>query len=349
MKNDGTNIFLLNSLNLPVINDLDELSNKLGLSKRIIYLLSRKNEKFYTKILIPKKSGSMREILQPSYVLKITQKWILKEILEKIITSKEAMAFKAGSSFGIKSNAERHRYSLYILKIDFKDFFTSIKRYKVFSVFRKIGYNNLIANILTNICIYQDYLPQGAVTSPYLSNLVCYEFDNFIRNICEKREIVYTRYADDLIFSCDNISELRKLEKKIIDISFKNGFTVNTEKTKYMAPNRRKSVTSITINDEKIKANKEIKRKLRSMIYNSINNSDYSNNQKIRGYVAFIKSIEPNYKNKILSYIKNIVNNGTLDTPEKTEQYNKNKIYMELEDFEFLEEEMEFNTIYTSM
>lgn len=139
MKKIDTNIFLLNALHLPIISTITDLSNELGLSKRIIFLLSKKNENYYKKIYIPKKNGNKREILIPNYSLKLIQKWILTEILEKIDTSNEAMAFKKGDDFGIKRNAEIHKYNLYLLKLDFKDFFSSIKEKKFFSYLKQSG------------------------------------------------------------------------------------------------------------------------------------------------------------------------------------------------------------------
>lgn len=331
MKKDSTNLFLLNALHLPIIVTFTDLSNKLGLSKKIIYLLSKENLKYYEKTFISKRSGGVREILIPHYSLKLIQKWILTEILEKIDTSDESMAFKKGENYGIKSNAEAHKYNLYILKLDFKDFFPSIKENKIFFLFKKMGYNDLISRIFTNLCTYEGYLPQGAITSPYLSNLVCMDLDRVLSTICSNREVTFTRYADDLSFSCDNIVSLRKLEKKIKDLVEKYDFIINEKKTKYMGPNRKKSVTGITINNERLAASKLLKRKLRSMIYNSIKNNDYKLNDKIKGYISYINYIEPNFKEKTSNYINEIIKKGFLDTDEKVNNYNKNKIFNNLE------------------
>lgn len=95
--------------------------------------------------------------------------------------------------------------------MDLKDFFPSVKREQVFNQFLQLGYNTYASNLLTNICTLDGSLPQGAVTSPYLANLVCFKMDIRIAGYCNKRDITYTRYADDLVFSCDNRDMLRKI------------------------------------------------------------------------------------------------------------------------------------------
>lgn len=90
--------------------------------------------------------------------------------------------------------AEKHKNNLYVFKLDLKDFYPSIKREKVYYAFANIGYNADVSNLLTNICVVDDELPQGAVTSPYLANLICRKLDLRIAGYCNKRNIVYTRY-----------------------------------------------------------------------------------------------------------------------------------------------------------
>ena len=158
------NLMILEALDLPKIYDLNSFGRKIGLSNTILYLLSQKTERFYTQIKIPKKKSGIRQISIPSISMKIVQKWILINIIEKIPISNYAMAFRKGSKYGIKTNAELHMYNECIIRIDLKDFFNSIKRENVFYLFKSIEYNNLISNILTNICTLEGYLPQGAIT-----------------------------------------------------------------------------------------------------------------------------------------------------------------------------------------
>ena len=332
MKTDFTNSFILNSLKLPIITDIDSLANTLGLSKTIIFLLSKKTDYYYKPFNILKKDGSSRQIFSPSYTLKLFQRWILNEILEKIDVSYESMAYKKGSANGIKKNAEMHKYSLYLLEFDLKDFFTSIERKRVFFLFKSLGYNNAISNILTNICTYNGYLPQGAVTSPYISNLVCYRLDKRLSGLCGKRGIIYTRYADDLTFSCDNKQSLKKIKDVVKDIIESEQFQVNDLKTRLLSPASHKRVTGITVNDNRLKANKSMKKLVRTMIIRSLFSMDYSNNNIIKGYIAFINSIEDGYKYKIIEYINTTIEKQLPYTNEMVVAYNKNKFLKEAND-----------------
>lgn len=330
MQKDYTNTFLLNTLDLPVITDLNTLSNYLGLSKRLIYLLSLKTENYYKRFFIPKKNGKQREILSPSYSLKLVQKCILTDILEKINITDEAMAFKKGENKGIKQNADYHKYSLYLLEMDVKDFFPSIKRSSVFFLFKNIGYNKFISNILANLCTYKGYLPQGGVTSPYLSNLIAYKMDRRLQQLCCKRDILYTRYADDLTFSCNNKDTLKKIKPIIKEIINDEGFVLNNSKTRLLSPKSHKVINGITVNDNKVKANKMLKKKVRAMIHSSIVSCDYSKNDVIRGYISFVNYVEEGYKEKIINYINKLATEKEYRYFEDIVQaYNENKLFKE--------------------
>ena len=172
MPQNSTNVLLMDSLGLPRFKTLDELSEIIRLSKRLLYCLSMKSEKYYTGKEIPKRRGGVRVLSVPSYTLSIVQHWILTEILNKIPPSNRAMAFRIGTSFGQKQNAAGHMNTLYGLSIDLKDFFPSITRKRIFSFFSSIGYNDFAATILSRLCTVNNQLPQGASTSPDRKSVV---------------------------------------------------------------------------------------------------------------------------------------------------------------------------------
>jgi retron-type reverse transcriptase len=331
MRKDFTNGFILNALYLPIIKDFESLSSSIGISNTMLYLLSKKTDKYYNSFNILKKNGTNREINSPKYSLKLVQRWILAEILEKIKVSNESMAFRKGID-GSKTNANHHKYSMYVLQMDLNDFFTNIRRESVFYLFKGLGYNSLVSTILTNLCTYNGYLPQGGVCSPYISNLICYKLDRTLNGLCSKRDVIYTRYADDLTFSCDNVVILRKLKCVIEEIIVDEGFVINHSKTRLLSPSGHKKVTGITVNDNKIKANKEMKRKVRSMIHHALVSGDYSKKNKIRGYVSYINSIEEGYKEKIIIYINNLLEKDYKHFSDIVDYFNENKIFAELND-----------------
>lgn len=132
----------------------------------------------------------------------------------------------------IKSNAKFHRNKKIILTIDIKDFFGSINKEKVLEIFKGLGYTDPLVQTFSSLCTLRNSLPQGAPTSPALSNLVFINLDLLIFDYCTKNEIHYSRYADDLTFSGD--FEVGKTIKFISDLLLENGYTIN--KDKYSTP-----------------------------------------------------------------------------------------------------------------
>lgn len=333
------NSMILESLNLPKIYDLESFSTEIGLSTTILYLLSRKQDKFYHQVIIPKSKSGNRTLSIPSMSMKIVQKWIKVKILDKIPVSNCAMAFRKGNSYGIKTNAELHKYNTYILKLDLKDFFDNIKRKKVFYLFREIGYNNYISNILSNICTFNESLPQGGITSPSISNLICKKLDIKLESLSSKRDITYTRYADDLIFSCNDEVLLIKTKNAILDILRSEGMEINQSKTKFIRPGSRKKITGLHIDKNKVIVPRDTKRKVRAMIHYAIATGDYSKLDEIKGYISFISSIEENYLSKIKSYINKMANNKQYRLFDDIVQlYNKNKILKDLNQMNNIDE-----------
>lgn len=331
------NSVVLNTLGVPVINSFEHLCEQLSITEQLLYYLTYKKEYCYFQKVIPKKDKTERILNVPNLSLKVVQKWILKEILEKIFVSEQAMAFVPNKN-GLRENAERHKKNIFLLEMDITNFFGTITEQQVYTLFCNIGYNSKVAGILANLCTYNNYLPQGAVTSPYIANLVCYHMDARINGYCSRKDIVYTRYADDLTFSSDNRMLLNKIEKFIKYIVTDEGFTINDKKTRYLSNDVKKTVTGITINDDSIHVDKKFKRDLRAQIYCSIKLKDYQNNSQILGKIAYVNSIEKGFRDKIIRYITNLITRtefaGNIDV---VNAFNDNKLFAELPDMVFEE------------
>lgn len=331
------NSVVLNTLGVPVINSFEHLCEQLSITEQLLYYLTYKKEYCYFQKVIPKKDKTERILNVPNLSLKVVQKWILKEILEKIFVSEQAMAFVPNKN-GLRENAERHKKNIFLLEMDITNFFGTITEQQVYTLFCNIGYNSKVAGILANLCTYNNYLPQGAVTSPYIANLVCYHMDARINGYCSRKDIVYTRYADDLTFSSDNRMLLNKIEKFIKYIVTDEGFTINDKKTRYLSNDVKKTVTGITINDDGIHVDKKFKRDLRAQIYCSIKLKDYQNNSQILGKIAYVNSIEKGFRDKIIRYITNLITRtefaGNIDV---VNAFNDNKLFAELPDMVFEE------------
>lgn len=321
-----TNYFILRNLKIPIIENFSDLSSKLVISKRKLYLFTRKKALFYHQVMIPKKNGKNRELQIPSFSMKVTQRWIYEEILKKIIVSEESMAFVPNKN-GILDSSKKHYRNLYLLEMDIHNFFGSITSKQIWKVFRNLGYNDEVSTLLTELCTYNNCLPQGAVTSPYLANIVCRNMDSRISGLCRRRGIVYSRYADDLCFSSDNRLALNKIKVIIQKIVADEGFSINEEKTRFLSEARRKDILGITVNQGEIHVNKEYKRLIRSKIYNSIMKKDYSEKNVIRGMISYVSSIEgEKYRTKVRCYIDSIIKKA--DENGDIEAVNEYKVNM---------------------
>lgn len=349
----------MNSLNLPHFETIEELSELTRLSTRLLYCLSTKTKDYYKTKRIPKRNGNFREISIPAYTLHIVQRWILVEILNKILPSDRAMAFRKGKNFGHKQNAYYHADTLYGLAIDLKDFFPSITANKVYTIFSSLGYNEFASTILTNLCTLEGKLPQGSSCSPAISNIICITLDKRLIGLCEKRGIRYSRYADDMYFSCDDKILLLKNLPIITKIIEDEGFILNKKKLHFHTPSNKKQITGITVsptnieNYVELKAPRKLKQKIRAEIFTCLISGQYQNKEHILGEIAYVDFIEKENKSKYLERIKTYIGKQVAKIqlfPELVLAYNDNKFFKDLpsavstdisvdteEEFEFLE------------
>jgi len=229
---------------LPVIYNTSNLSIFVGYKKDYLKRAVFYTPYFYRKFKIKKRNGKLREISEPLPSLKEIQDWILQNILEQVKISPFAKAYR--KRVNIVENIKFHKNQPKVLTVDIKDFFPSISTSSVENIFLSLGYSKLISNLLAKLCTLDGCLPQGAPTSPYLSNIFLKKVDDIIISYCMKNSIKYTRYADDLSFS-GQFNEKGLL--KVVEESLNTlGLSLNMEKIKLMKPNERQTVTGIVVN-----------------------------------------------------------------------------------------------------
>ena len=185
-------------------------------------------------------------ISEPLPSLKEIQIWILKNILYKIPVSPFAKAYKP--NVRLIENLKFHKKQPKVFTLDLENFFPSIKVKAIEKIFRQLGYSKMVSKLLSKLCTRDGALPQGAPTSPYLSNLILKDADAVIANFCKQRKIRYTRYADDLSFSGD--FDEKELLDKVTQTIEKLDLRINKSKTKLMTPNTRQTVTGIVVNEK---------------------------------------------------------------------------------------------------
>jgi len=225
----------------------------------------KKRYKRYNKLLVQKlneKKEIYRKLDLPSKKLKYIQRFILENILYKIDVHKAAHGFVPKRS--TISNAETHVGKEFVVKLDLKDFFPSISAKRVYGLFRSIGYNKSVSYALTKLCTYRNYLPQGAPTSPYISNLITRKLDSRISILCEKNNLTYSRYADDITISGGK--KVKSILSIIKDIIKTEGFILNNEKTKVLHNSYKQQVTGVIVN-KKLSIPKDMYKKIRQELY----------------------------------------------------------------------------------
>lgn len=254
---------------VPIIFDQPHLAGLLGYDLDYLQMLSNCQEDFYKEYKILKRNKKdYRVINEPMPNLKEIQTWILDNILLSPGVLKRASpvvtAFIPERS--IIDNAKCHVGKRTVLCMDLKDFFPSVHITQVYYAFREMGYGRDVSGMLTNLCTYEKTLPQGAPTSPMLSNLVISHADELIQAHCETKGISYTRYADDLTFSSDKKFDIGQLIGYVSMVMDKSGFTINQLKTKVFHRNQSQNVTGIVVN-EHMQVGKTYRKKIRQEMY----------------------------------------------------------------------------------
>ena len=302
-----------------VYRELSSLCNDLGYSARALYAASNTIYKHYHRVDIPKADGGKRTLNVPDLYLKSIQKSIVRNLLIYEEISPYATAYYTGGS--TRKNAEPHIGATVILKMDIKKFFDHITfpmvKNKVFTADKYSEANRVLLSVL---CIYNECTPQGAPTSPFVSNIIMRDFDNRVGAWCKDRGIQYTRYCDDMTFSGDfEPSEVKEYVTREIR---REGFFVNNKKTVAVKDGRRKEITGIVVN-EKAAVPNTYKKKLRQEIYycrkygieshiatKEIDESTEQYLRKLLGRANYILSVEKDngevreYKEWLVNWIK---------------------------------------------
>lgn len=316
---------VLHGKNVPIIFDSIHLSLILGIDIGYLYTVSNSQKSFYRRFIIKKSDKTDRIIEEPLPILKEIHMWILENILNSVSSSIYTKAFKKNLS--IKDNARFHQNQNIVICMDIKDYFGSIPEYKVYELFNKIGYSKQVSTLLAKLCCLNNSIPQGASTSPAISNLVTIDMDTELAKLAkmlstESYNVRYTRYADDITFSGKSIDK-DYLINSVNKIVKRFDFKLNTKKTRVLGRNSRQLVTGIVVN-KKMQVSRNKRRELRANMYfiNKFGIEDHMKTKKITeskkeyirkllGIVNFVLFVNPkdvefiNYK-RILNELYNL-------------------------------------------
>lgn len=230
---------------------------------RRLYEVSNSVCQSYTAVSIRKRDGGCRLLHIPNSSLKNIQKRILSQILHYAVISSSAMAYRRGTT--LKDATALHIGKPVLVKLDIKDFFGSITFQMVIShAFPSQYFPRRIGVLLTNLCCYEGRLPQGAPTSPVISNIIMRPFDDYMNTYCGERGIAYSRYCDDMSFSGD-FAPIPLIEK-VKNYLMAMGFSLNDSKTQVIRQGHRQTVTGIVVN-QKQQVPSGYRRRIRQEIY----------------------------------------------------------------------------------
>ena len=246
------------------------------------------HKKYYHRYVILKQRGGVRIIYEPNETLKKIQKHINNNILKKAPVSSYAFAYV--SSRSIIDNAKPHLKNPVLLKLDIHRFFDSIHFQSVFGIFRSMGYSEEFSRLLAGLTTIDDLLPQGAPTSPALSNLYLKKFDEEIGDYCKEKNVIYTRYSDDLTFSMQRFDPnlVKTVRRKLEDL----GLELNRKKSRIITGPLQKRVTGIVIN-EKLQTPIGYRRKIRQEMYyiSKFGLDKHLEHEEITDKNAYVKSL----------------------------------------------------------
>lgn len=323
---------------LPVIFTLKHLSKIVGVDFEFLRTTvdRRRESANYRMFAIKKRSGGRRFIHAVSGQLIKTQQFINTELLQRLKPHPSSFAFHAGG--GIRKCASMHCDARWLFQYDINNFFYDINEADVYSVFKRAGYRSLLAFELSRLCTttrlpkhlkgytkprcrfsksYAFYdrhecgigvLPQGAPTSPMLSNLVSFELDENLTDYAEQNGLVYTRYADDLTFSAsgdlpEDIS-VGQINRSIIGIIRKCGFKENERKTRIAGPGAKKVVLGLLVDGKVPRISKETYKRIDRHLHASLKYGleDVAAHEKfdtsigfynhLAGLIAFVKDVD---------------------------------------------------------
>lgn len=272
----------------------------------------------YKRFYMLKKSGGVRLISAPMPRLKALQHWVLEHLLQQIPLHPAVHGFRPEHS--VVTNAEPHVGQAIVINMDIKDFFPTVSYRRVKGLFHVLGYSEQLATIFALLCTEPEidevtldgetyyvakserHLPQGAPTSPAVTNILCKRMDNRLQGVADAVNFVYTRYADDITFSTSEetaqfVSRVLWQTKEIVE---DEGFALHPEKLRVMRKGARKEVTGVVVN-EKLNINRKTLDNFRALLFHiekdgltgkTWHGSDVSP-ASLKGYAHYVAMVNP--------------------------------------------------------
>ena len=334
---------------MPSVFSLNHLAQRTTVAYKCLRKYVTRTSNPYRHFLIRKHSGGMRRISVPELDLMNVQRWIARHILNQVPVHKNSFAYSPDST--IVKCAAKHCGAQWLIKIDVSGFFSSLSEIQVYRVFRSLGYQRLISFEMARICTFAPeisprykltnwqnrhhfkisaydqhrigYLPQGAPTSPMLSNLIMRSLDEQITQMSQNFGLRYSRYADDMAFSTRSKNFDRSSASKFIGnlkgLLISDGLDVNSKKTVISPPGVRKIILGLLVDGALPRLPRKFRDNLRQHLYylENLGAIEHARNRNfetvggmkrhIRGLIDFASMVDEAYGSQQMARFENIV------------------------------------------
>jgi RNA-directed DNA polymerase len=327
-----SNIERLKAGGLPVLATPADVARALGLTVPQLRWLCFHSEAtattHYIHFSIPKRSGGERRIAAPKKKLATAQQWVLDNVLSKVKLEAPAQGFVKGRS--TVSNAKEHLGRVQVVNLDLKDFFPSITFRRVRGVFTRLGYSPAVATVFALLCTEaprtqvtwdgkpvfvaagERALPQGACTSPAISNIVARKLDRRLVKRLTKAGWTYTRYADDLTFSAMKATrgDVGMAMAVVRHVAQDEGFALNPRKGRVQPRSSRQLVTGIVVNSKPGVPREQVRR-LRAILHQAKKTGLEAQNKEkrpdfkawLRGMIAYVQMVDAAKGQKLMAQL----------------------------------------------
>jgi RNA-directed DNA polymerase len=289
---------------------LERMASELSLAEKYVSMVAATASYRYRDYVVKGRSGAPRVVYHPSRPLKALQRWLARRILCDLLVHDVATAYELGR--GILLNAERHRGSRFLLRMDFTEFFPSLTSSDVETMLDgakssgrfDASWNADDTLLLVRLVSRFGQLVIGAPTSPKLSSALCFDMDEALLALSKRYDCVYTRYADDLFFSSTRANVLAQVENEVTlvvaGLAHPSQLKINVSKTRHSSMRGRRTVTGIILtSDGMLSLGRSRKRIVRSLVYKYSMLSE-PERQSLRGWLAYCRSVEPEFINALV-------------------------------------------------
>lgn len=256
--------------------------------------------------IVTNRGRKTRKIYVPSPCLRWVQSQIRWRLLSAIDVEDCVHGFVVGRGTATNARAHAHRHVSWVLNLDLKNFFPTITPARVHGLFaHHLGVNGRVANALARLTTFDGHLCQGFVTSPDIANFVARALDRRLMGLARAHDLVYTRYADDLTFSCDHErTDVGRIRRQVTQIVVEEGFEVNVDKTTVMNVGRRQTITGLVVSEHGAGVPRDIRRKIRAAAHHWREQSE-DRRRSIRGWIAYIGATDPGLAARLNSNLDN--------------------------------------------